>query len=154
MVPMIEPPDQYASFVWVKISAQSSADLFHDTLVSKPQHLSIFNPLQVMNESECFNKLVDPVPETYIGLEPDGLYKECRQVIRKSKQESPCIYDALFQTEWPRNIQVIFDIYRVAVFFWILLAWFSLPVYLSTINRGEIKNHDIFGALHILRIQY
>ena len=33
-----------------------------------------------MNESECFNKLVDPVPETYIGLEPDGLYKECRQV--------------------------------------------------------------------------
>ena len=25
MVPMIEPPDQYASFVWVKISAQTSA---------------------------------------------------------------------------------------------------------------------------------
>ena len=25
MVPMIEPPDQYASFVWVKISAQISA---------------------------------------------------------------------------------------------------------------------------------
>ena len=43
-----------------------------------------FQPLQVMNESECFNKLVDPVPETYIGLEPDGLYKECRQVNEKS----------------------------------------------------------------------
>ena len=24
MVPMIEPPDMYASFVWVEISAQSS----------------------------------------------------------------------------------------------------------------------------------
>ena len=134
MVPMIEPPDQYASFVWVEISAQSSVDLFHGWRLSIPQYLSIFNPLQVMNESECFNKLVDPVPETYIGLEPDGLYKECRQVIRKSMQESQCIYGALFQTEWPRNIQVIFDIYRVAVFFWILLAWFSLPVYLRTIR--------------------
>ena len=41
-----------------------------------------FQPSKVMNESECFNKLVDPVPETYIGLEPDGLYKECRQVNR------------------------------------------------------------------------
>ena len=86
MVPMIEPPDQYASFVWVEISAQSSVDLFHGWRLSIPQYLSIFNPLQVMNESECFNKLVDPVPETYIGLEPDGLYKECRQVNRKSMQ--------------------------------------------------------------------
>ena len=46
-----------------------------------------------MNESECFNKLVDPVPETYIGLEPDGLYKECRQVNEKSMQESPYYYN-------------------------------------------------------------
>ena len=34
MVPMIEPPDQYASFVWVKISVQSSVDLSHGSLVS------------------------------------------------------------------------------------------------------------------------
>ena len=80
MVPMIEPPDMYASFVWVEISAQSS-----DVIGTYSRFISLFlhfQPSKVMNESECFNKLVDPVPETYIGLEPDGLYKECRQVNR------------------------------------------------------------------------
>ena len=110
MVPMIEPPDQYASFMWVKISAQSSADLFHDTLVSKPQDLSMFNPLQVMNESECFNKLVDPVPETYIGLEPDGLYKECRQVIRKLKQNLHVLMMPYFRPSG-REISKLFSIF-------------------------------------------
>ena len=84
---MIEPPDMYASFVWVEISAQSSdfigssdSELLPDlSIISLFLH---FQPPKVMNESECFNKLVDPVPETYIGLEPDGLYKECRQVNR------------------------------------------------------------------------
>ena len=110
MVPMVEPPLMYADAV------RNESGMFEQisTLMFYPKIL------------ECFNVLVDPVPDTLISIE-NRLPKQCED------------------TTWPDDIEMTFNFYRVSVFFWILLGLVWLTGVVTIAVEGVKSKGKKFG---------
>ena len=51
-----------------------------------------------------------------------------------------------FKTEWPPEIEVLFNMYRVAVFFWILIGLVWLSGVISLVNEAIKTKGKSFGS--------
>ena len=62
-----------------------------------------------------------------------------------------------FQTEWPSEIEAIFNMYRVAVFFWILvgLVWLSGVISLVTeAVKSRGRSFTDFDKSYVSKMQH
>lgn len=92
------------------------------------------------NETACLFELINPVPSKNVNNET-GLSNICNPVcIFRYSMYRLDIH--LFKNQWPGMIQAYYSIYRMAVFFWILvgLTWVGGVISMLTENLHMSRN--------------
>lgn len=79
------------------------------------------------NDTACFEELINPIPSKDLNV--DGLSRLCNPTI------------------WPEEIELLFNMYRVGVFFWILmgLVWLSgvISIITELLQANEKNGKDL-----------
>ena len=113
-IPSMEPPNKYAEYV-------RNDTAWHGSLLSRWEMILRHNFLTIFFmkskwPARSFEALINPIPTEQDDQNDDGLSKLCNPSI------------------WPEHIEIIFNMYRVMVFFWILCGLGN-----QTSDLSEIK---------------
>jgi len=92
------------------------------------------------NETACLFELINPVPSKNVNNET-GISHTCNPVLFTQCYQK--IKKGIIQNIWPSKVQAYYSLYRMSVFFWILigLTWLGGVISMLTENfNASIKD--------------